>query len=63
MMNHSFPLPDSVQASLSSRGILILDAFLFWGFFNHWVSGADFPRHFNVVSEKLLLTSCQIFPA
>lgn len=31
------------------------------GFFNYWISGIVFPRHINVILEKLLLTPCQIF--
>lgn len=62
MLSRSSAPSGSAQASLSSRGILSLDVFGVGGFFNHWVSGAILPRHFNVILEKLLLTPCQIFP-
>jgi len=42
---HFSVLSDSAQTSLSSRAVVSLDVFSFGGFFNHWVSGAVFPRH------------------
>lgn len=62
MLSRSSAPSGSAQVSLSSRGILSLGGFGFGDFFNHWVSGAVFPRHFHVILEKLLLTLCQIFP-
>lgn len=44
------------------QGVFCLWVFLGLGsFLNHWISGIGFPRHINVILEKLLLTPCQIF--